>query len=298
MASLVRRIFTRKKPAPLVCSITLDNNGNPLADDPGNHHTAACFIDFEPLAIVELYQSQGCVSCPPAVPQIQKATSEHPNRLLLTFNVTVFDHLGWKDTLARSSWDQRQRAYIKRWQRNTLFTPQVVVNGLVDTSGSGGPSDIDEAIDNARTMGRLPWNLYIDANDTEVRIDSDAPAPGFVPDPAPAYSTGPPGSHRDFNPEYTSSTQANTAAVPPAHDVITAVYRASDDSIKIGKGPNKGKKLVHRNVVTDVIKLGEWQGGDMVLALPAARSSMQHGTEAVVFVQAGPGGPIIAANKI
>ncbi|EPE06632.1 secreted protein [Ophiostoma piceae UAMH 11346] len=293
MASLVRRLFRRKKPAPLVCSITLDDGGNPLADDPHHHHTGACFVDFEPLAIVELFQSQGCVSCPPAVPNVHKATSESPNRLLLTFNVTVFDHLGWKDTFARNSWDQRQRAYVKRWQRNTLFTPQVVVNGLTDTSGAQGVDEVNEAVIKARMEMRLPWHIYLDANDTEVRIDSDAPTPGFTPEPAPAYTDDAYGESG-----YTPPAQTQVPPVPLVHDIMIAVYHATDESVKIGKGPNKGKKLVHRNVVTDVIKLGEWQGGDKTVSLPMARSAMQRDTKAVAFVQAGPGGPVIAATKI
>ena len=290
--SSLRRIFRRKKPAPLVCSIALDDSGNPIADDPHHHHTGACFINFETLAIVELFQSQGCVSCPPAVPNIHKATNSGPNQLLLTFNVTVFDHLGWKDTFARNSWDQRQRAYIKRWQRNTLFTPQVVVNGLTDTSGAQGADEVNEAVSKARADMQLPWHIYLDANDTEVRIDSDAPAPGFTPEPAPAYTEGAP---EDSG---APAAQMQAPNVPLVHDIMIAVYRATDESVKIGKGPNKGKKLVHRNIVTDVIKLGEWRGGDKTVSLPMARSAMQKGTEAVAFVQAGPGGPIIAATKV
>ncbi|CAK7203132.1 hypothetical protein SEUCBS139899_005861 [Sporothrix eucalyptigena] len=280
--SFLRRLFRRKKPAPLVCSVKLDDHGNPVGDDPNHVHTGACFVDFEPLALVEVFQSQGCVSCPPAVPGIQKAVTEKPNRLLLTYNVTLFDHLGWKDTLAGPMGDQRQRAYIKKWGRNTLFTPQVVVNGLIDTSGTKGADDIDETIGHARTSLRLPFHVYLDANDTEVRIDSDAPVPHSA-----QVETG------------DKTTPGPTPAVPvPIYDILVATYRAGDQTVKIGKGPNKGKKLPHLNAVSSVAKIGQWQGGDLTVALPAPKSSFSRGIEAVVFLQEGAGGPIIAAAKI
>ncbi|ORX93373.1 hypothetical protein BCR34DRAFT_620362 [Clohesyomyces aquaticus] len=104
-------IFQRKKPAPLACTVNLDNNGQPLAHDPNHVHTSACFIDFEPLAVVELFQSQGCTACPPTVPAILEA-SMRPNLLLLSYNVTIFDHLGWKDTFASPASDRRQRDWF------------------------------------------------------------------------------------------------------------------------------------------------------------------------------------------
>ncbi len=103
MASILRKLFTRKKQPPLVCAVSLD-----MDHDPDHMHTAACFIDFAPLAVVELFQSQGCQSCPPAIPAILEGTAANPNVVLLTYNVTLFDHLGWKDTLANSQWDARQ----------------------------------------------------------------------------------------------------------------------------------------------------------------------------------------------
>ncbi|KAL1895456.1 hypothetical protein Sste5346_005263 [Sporothrix stenoceras] len=291
--SFLRRLFRRKKPAPLVCSITLDDNGNPVGDDPNHQHTGACFVDFEPLALVELFQSQGCVSCPPAVPSIIKAATERPNRLLLTYNVTLFDHLGWKDTLASNGpGDQRQRAYVKRWGRNTLFTPQVVVNGLADASGAKGAGEVHETVDRARSGIQLPWHVYLDANDTELRIDSDAPG---------QHSHGHSHSHTTTETESTDGVPTTAAAAAPStpvYDILVATYRSSDQNIKIGKGPNKGKKLPHHNAVIDITKAGQWQGGDLTVPLPVPKSAMHHGTEAVAFLQEGPGGPIIAAAKI
>ncbi|KAI5457489.1 thioredoxin-like protein [Mariannaea sp. PMI_226] len=262
MASLLKKLFRRKKQPPLVCAVTLDDDGNPIADNPDHMHTASCFISFEPLAVVELFQSQGCQSCPPALPDIQDATN-HPNILLLTYNVTLFNHLGWKDTFATPAWDQRQRAYAKRWNRNSLFTPQLVVNGVADGSGSGGKTGIQEIISSARSVQQaMDWHIYLDSNDSEVRIDSDK------------YEVAP-------------------------HDILVVIYKATDEVVKVGSGPNKRKKMNHRNVVVDVVKIGEWTGGNISVALPMSRSAMDPAQDAAVLVQqGGGGGAIIAVAKI
>lgn len=259
--STLLKIFRRKKPAPLACIMSIDNAGQPLADDPKHVHTEACFIQIEPLAVVELFQSQGCQACPPVIPNVLEATMS-PNVVLLSYNVTHFDHLGWKDTFGNTSWDRRQREYVMKWSRNSIFTPQIIVNGVVDGNGAGGKSEMMELVASARMMQKsMDWHIYLDANDTDIRIDTD-------------------------------KAEAET------HDILVVVYRGSEEVVKVGKGPNKGKKIKHRNVVKQVMKFGEWNGGDMVLALPAPKSSMKHGEEAVVMVQASMGGPIIAAVKL
>lgn len=59
-----------------------------LAHDPNHVHTDACFVEIQPLAIAEFFQSQGCAACPDAIPLIHKAAGGNPNVLLLTYNVT------------------------------------------------------------------------------------------------------------------------------------------------------------------------------------------------------------------
>ncbi|KAH7109521.1 thioredoxin-like protein [Dactylonectria macrodidyma] len=261
MASLLRKLFRRRKQPPLVCAVSLDDHGNPVGDDPNHVHTSACFIDFEPLAVVELFQSQGCQSCPPAIPGIQDGAA-HPNLLLLTYNVTLFDHLGWKDTFAQASWDQRQRAYIRKWNRTSLFTPQVVVNGVADGSGATGKGEVQEIVGRFRNMQRaMDWHIYLDANDTDVLIDSD-----------------------------------RLESEP--HDILLVLYNSRDEVVKIGKGPNKGKKVNHRNLVTNIIKIGQWTGGNLMVPLPSPKSSMKPGEDAAILVQQGPGGPIVAVAKV
>lgn len=79
---------------------------------------------MDALTVVELFQSQGCSSCPPTNFGVLKL-AEVPNLLILTYHVTYWDRLGWKDTFGDSAFDQRQWEYAKALQRKNVFTPQV-----------------------------------------------------------------------------------------------------------------------------------------------------------------------------
>lgn len=87
------------------------------------------------LTVVELYQSQGCSSCPPAIANVN-ALADQPGILALTFAVTYWDHLGWKDTFAKPAFTNRQYDYERGLHHNSAFTPQIVVNGRSDLIGA------------------------------------------------------------------------------------------------------------------------------------------------------------------
>jgi hypothetical protein len=84
--------------------------------------------------VVELFQSQGCSSCPPANANVI-ALSERPDILALSFEVTYWDSLGWKDTFGSPQYTRRQWDYAHAFHRSEVFTPEVVVNGRSDAVG-------------------------------------------------------------------------------------------------------------------------------------------------------------------
>jgi hypothetical protein len=84
--------------------------------------------------VVELFQSQGCSSCPPAEANVA-AVSDRPDVLALAFEVDYWDRLGWKDTYSKAAWTARQYAYADAMGRDGVYTPQVVVNGRVEGDG-------------------------------------------------------------------------------------------------------------------------------------------------------------------
>ncbi|MEP6967123.1 MAG: DUF1223 domain-containing protein [Pseudomonadota bacterium] len=85
--------------------------------------------------VVELFQSQGCSSCPPANANVS-AISDRPDILALSFGVTYWDNLGWKDTFATLRYTARQWDYAHSLGHGNVFTPQVVINGRRDGVGA------------------------------------------------------------------------------------------------------------------------------------------------------------------
>src|SRR3954470_22425109 len=102
----------------------------------------------EPRAVIELFTSQGCSSCPPADRLIAEY-SRDPSVIALSLAVDYWDYLGWKDTLALSGHSKRQRAYAKARGDREVYTPQVVVDGAVHALGSDKAA-IERAIRNMR----------------------------------------------------------------------------------------------------------------------------------------------------
>jgi len=98
----------------------------------------------QPLTVVELFTSQGCSSCPPANANLIKV-KDQPGVLALSFNVTYWDYLGWKDIFGREEFTQRQVNYEPSLGRSGPFTPQVVVNGAADAVGAR-PGEIEQLI--------------------------------------------------------------------------------------------------------------------------------------------------------
>ncbi len=87
------------------------------------------------LKVVELFQSQGCSSCPPAIANVN-ALADRPDVLALTFAVTYWDQLGWRDSFARQAFTDRQWDYARARRSGQVFTPQVIVNGRTSIVGA------------------------------------------------------------------------------------------------------------------------------------------------------------------
>ena len=90
--------------------------------------TTTAFAGETPSTVVELFTSQGCSSCPPANEFVGRL-SEDENILVLTYGVTYWDYLGWKDTFGDPAFTQRQREYGQAFGIGNVYTPQIVLNG-------------------------------------------------------------------------------------------------------------------------------------------------------------------------
>ena len=99
-----------------------------LALSAGTFASSALAADADHPVVVELFQSQGCSSCPPAN-AVLNSIAGRPDVLALSFAVTYWDQLGWKDIFAHPVYTARQWEYSKAGGRSNVSTPQMIVNG-------------------------------------------------------------------------------------------------------------------------------------------------------------------------
>jgi len=111
----------------------------------------ACAADAGRPTVVELFQSQGCSDCPPANAALARY-ADRPDILALTYAVTYWDRLGWKDTFGQEIFTQRQSDYERPLRESGPFTPQVVVDGRMDTVGNNR-ADIEKLIAQSNRTG-------------------------------------------------------------------------------------------------------------------------------------------------
>lgn len=202
--------------------------------------------------VVELFQSQGCSSCPPANANAM-ALSDRPDLLVLSFGVTYWDHLGWKDTFASPRYTARQWDYAHALKHAQVWTPQVVVNGRADVVGVR--RDELEGLIRREDRG---------SGGPAIRVDGGRVVVG----------AGRGGGRAQ---------------------VLLVRYDPNVEQVPIRAGENDGKTLPHKNVVKQLVQLGAWSGRSQAYALPA---SLSPGLKSAVFVQDGPGGPILGAARL
>lgn len=83
-------------------------------------------------ALVELYTSEGCSSCPPAEDWMSRLKGDPglwKQFVPVAFHVDYWNNLGWRDRFSAPRWTERQRNYAALWRNDSVYTPAVVVNG-------------------------------------------------------------------------------------------------------------------------------------------------------------------------
>ena len=209
----------------------------------------ALAADRDHPAVVELYQSQGCSSCPPADLAVN-SIADRPDVLALSFAVTYWDQLGWKDIFGDPAFTQRQWDYARAGGRQNVATPQVVVNGRGAIVGNNRP-EIEAAV---------------------ARYDRGAGGPAISSD----------------------GKSIQVGAGQGKATLWLVRYDPRTIPVAIRAGENGGRTIPHRNIVRQLVAIGEWKGQSLKAALPPARA----GLESAVLLQAGKGGPIIASRRL
>ena len=179
----------------------------------------------DPRAVVELFTSQGCSSCPPADKLIGELAKD-PSIIALSMPIDYWDYLGWKDTLADSRFSARQKAYSQMRGDRDVYTPQVVVNGSVHVIGS-------------------------DRAGIEGAIGETTRADGVMSVPVSMTVTG-----KQINVSVAASRKGPAAM----HGEVWICSISKAVPISIGRGENRGREITYHNVVRNLLKVGDWNG--------------------------------------
>ena len=118
----------------------------------------------QPRAVIELFTSQGCSSCP-AADALFVDLAKDPSLIALTLPVDYWDYLGWKDTLAHSTFSARQKGYAHLRGDGHVYTPQAVINGAGHVIGSDRA-----AIQTASATSALPVRVTVSESDGMLRV--------------------------------------------------------------------------------------------------------------------------------
>ncbi len=225
---------------------------------PSTHNSADQGLPIR--AVIELFTSQGCSSCPPADVLLQKYAAD-PSVIALSMPVDYWDYLGWKDTFASPRNSERQRAYAKARGDGAIYTPQVVVNGTLHVNGAQ-QSEIDTAIDvtskNA-ALPKVPIRFWQESNNLNIMA-------GWA----------------EEGKEVKEAT------------IWLGVVQTSG-SVEIPRGENAGKKLAYTNIVRELTPVGLWKGKPMMIQIPRAAIMQPATQKSVVLIQEGKAGAIIGA---
>ncbi|HEY7296461.1 MAG TPA: DUF1223 domain-containing protein [Xanthobacteraceae bacterium] len=207
-------------------------------------------VSAQTRAVLELFTSQGCSSCPPADKLFGELAAD-PGLIVLSLPIDYWDYLGWKDTLAEPRHTARQRAYSKVRGDHEVYTPQVVVNGSLHALGSDKDA-IETAIAKSREN---PATLAL-----PVKLST---ADGRL-----AVSVA---ERKDLH--------------IPAEVWVTGLARSI--TVMIKRGENKGKTITYHNVARRWLKLDDWKGTANTWNVPLPQLEEAGVNSAAVLVQSG-----------
>jgi hypothetical protein len=212
-------------------------------------------------ALVELYTSEGCSSCPPAdelLAKIQKETQDKPV-YILAYHVDYWNNLGWKDVFSNAMFSKRQTEY-SRFLNAQVYTPQVIVNGKTELVGSDEPALRDALSKALATVQEAQITLKAQQNGDKLTVNYEV-----------------------------TGGSAN-------QQLLIAVVQKQAIS-KVASGENSGRTLSHAQIVRELktIALNQSKTGQSTIDLP--KGFNQQGWEVVGFIQDTTTGEVYTATK-
>ena len=207
--------------------------------------------------LIELFTSQGCSSCPPA-DRVAAELAQDPDNLVVSLNVDYWDYLGWRDTLAKPEYSQRQYDYAKSRGDGSVYTPQMVINGKAHVIGSKKRSVQDE-IDKSHAQP-LPAAMTLKMNAHEISISIAA---ATIQDEATLW--------------------------------LMAI--APEVKQKIERGENAGEDITYVNVVRNLVPAAMWKGEAYNGSWMRNAVMTPDCTSCIAVLQTGKAGPVLALAR-
>jgi len=164
-------------------------------------------------AVIELYTSEGCSSCPPAdrwLNQLTKVPSNELDKLILAFHVDYWDYIGWKDSYANPAFTNRQRHLARLNQQNSVYTPEFFVNG---SEARGTQSVVNKIQSSNKALSTIDMKLTFQQQNNNIVINLSS----------------------QFEPEGLT--------------LVRFVVYENNLSSQVERGENTGKNLHHQRVV-------------------------------------------------
>jgi len=217
----------------------------------------------DPRAVIELFTSQGCSSCPAADKLLSELQGD-PSVIPLSLPIDYWDYLGWKDTLAIPGHTARQRAYSQARGDREIYTPQVVVNGVAQAIGSDR-NGIENAVAQSR-QNASPLSVPLRVAVANERVTITLPER-----------------------ERSEMSGGEVWLCPLSASV----------SVGIGRGENRGRTITYTNVVRRWVKLGTWTGKGESFTVPIDAIRFDGVDSVAVILQSGSAerpGPILGAS--
>ncbi|WP_323784735.1 DUF1223 domain-containing protein [Thalassovita sp.] len=169
--------------------------------------------------VVELFTSQGCSSCPAADAYLA-TLAEREDVIALALHVDYWDYIGWKDAFADPRFTKRQKAYAIAANRHSVYTPQMIVNGVEHVVGNH-PVDVAALISkHAKVRNPISIGLKQQGNVLSISASSDRAMPMPV--------------------------------------IVQLVRYLPEREVDIRAGENAGRKMIYNNIVTEWRRLGDW----------------------------------------
>ena len=240
-------------------------------------------------AVVELFTSEGCSSCPPAdalIARVQQEDKDLPV-YMLAYHVDYWDRLGWKDAFSNAAYSDRQRRYAAWLKLSSIYTPQVVVNGQKEFVGSEAGT-LYGAIKNALQQTsevqlsknqhvQLSKNQHVQLTNPYVQLSLS----GLRLNGARL--------------EWVGKVEGGTIAWDKFSLVVAVVQRSATTQVKAGE--NGGKTLSHVQIVRELGMSALDGKGESAGHLDWPAGIAPADGEVIAFLQNQDNGQIIAATR-